>query len=96
MSPPFPRPLPPTGRSWRVSRAGAARLVGEDVVDLVAAAALQPAHVGPVAVAILELDLGLGLAHRLVARILLLGEAEVDQRAMPCVAKRHAAVLFRA
>ena len=57
-------------------------------------AGAQPAHVGPVAIAILELYLGLGLTNRLVARILLLGEAEVDQRAMPGVTKRHAAVLF--
>ena len=70
-----------------------ARLVGEDVVDLVAAPALQAAHVGPVAIAILELGLRLGLTlpDGLVARVLLLGEAEVDQRSVPCVAKRHAA-----
>ena len=38
-----------------------------------------------------EAALGLRLGgQRLVARILLLSEAEVDQRAVPCVAKRHA------
>src|SRR5215204_1819939 len=71
--------------------AAAARLVGEDVVELVAPAALEAPHVRPVAVAVLELDLRLGLRQRLVARVLLLSEAEVDERAMPCVAKRHAA-----
>jgi hypothetical protein len=73
----------------------AARLLGEDVVDLVAPAALQPPDVGPLAVAILELGLRLRLTDRLVARILLLGEPEVDQRAMPCVPKRHALVVVR-
>ena len=59
-------------------------------------AALEAAHVGPVAIAIFELGLRLGIPDRLVARVLLLCEAEVDQRAMPCVAKRHAPQVFRA
>ena len=55
------RPLPPTGAQHaRLARA-AARLVGEDVVELVPAAALEPAHVRPVAVAVLHLRLGLRL-----------------------------------
>ncbi len=70
--------------------AGAARLVREDVVELVPAPALQPADVRAVAVAVLELRLRLRLGDRLVARVLLLGEAEVDERAVPCVPKRHA------
>ena len=69
--------------------AAAAGLVGEDVVDLVTAAALEAPHVGPLAVAILELDLGLDLVDGVEARVLLLGEAEVDERAMPGVAERH-------
>jgi hypothetical protein len=61
-------------------------LVGEDVVDLVpAAAGGEPAHVGrAIAVAVLELHLGLDLL--LVVAVVLLGKAEVDERAVPSVA----------
>ena len=66
-------------------------VVGEDVVDLVAAAAgRQAAHVGALAVAILEHGLGLaGLDLLLLVRVAILGEAEVDERAMPGVTKSH-------
>src|SRR5215212_4645655 len=74
--------------------AAARRLVGEDVVELVAPAPLKPPDVRPLAVPVLQLGLGLRVGHRLVARVLLLGQAEVDERAMPCVAKRHTTVTF--
>ncbi len=66
---------------------GAAALVGEDVVELVAAAALEAAHVRALAVAVLERGLGLGLVvgNRFVAALTLLGQAEVDERTVPCV-----------
>ena len=49
---------------------------------------LQAPHVRTVAVAALEFGLGLRLrlGKRLVARVFLLGEAEVHKRSMPCVA----------
>src|SRR3954453_2216332 len=64
--------------------AGRARgLVGEDVVDLVAAPpALEAADVRSLAVAGLELLLGLGLSLLAVA-VVLLGEAEVDEHVVP-------------
>ena len=49
------------------------------------------ADVRPVAVAVLELLLWLRLADGLVARVLLLGEAEVDEGLMPAVPKAHRA-----
>src|SRR5207302_10458593 len=68
--------------------------VGEDVVDLVAAAAgLEPAHVGPLAIAILELGLRLRLELLAVA-VVLLGEAEVDERAVPGVPEGHSGRCF--
>src|SRR5205085_10309012 len=74
--------------------AGRARLVGEDVVDLVAAAAgLEASHVGPLAVAVLELGLRLRLELLAVA-VLLLGEAEVDERAVPGVPEGHSGRCF--
>ena len=66
--------------------AGADRLVvvGEDVVDLVAALAQAP-HVGPLVVAVLQLGLRLARVDVLVlvGRVALLGQAEVDERAVP-------------
>src|SRR3954452_2987343 len=76
-------------RAEHAGLTAAGRLVGEDVVELVAAPALEPPDVRPLAVPVLELGLRLVLRDRLVARVLLLGQAEVDERAMPCVAKRH-------
>src|SRR4051795_3099036 len=65
-------------------------VVGEDVVELVAAAArAQPADVRALAVAILELGLrlvGIVLLHVWVA---LLGKAEVHERTVPGIAERH-------
>ena len=60
--------------------------LGEDVVELVAAAA-QAADVGTLAIAILDLGLGQGLV--VVVVVILLGEAEVDERAMPGVSESH-------
>src|SRR3954469_26004697 len=64
------------------------RVVGEDVVDLVAAAAGgEAADVGPLAIALLEVALGLaGVVLRLLVRLAVLGEAEVDERAVHGVA----------
>ena len=92
MSP--PRPLRHRAQHPRLRPPGA-RLVGEDVVDLVTTAPLEPAHVGTLAVAVLELRLGLGLPSGSKRRVLLLGKAEVDERTVPGVAERHTAV-FRA
>ena len=80
---------PPADRfQHRGAALGVRRLVGEDVVDLVAAAARgQPADVRALPVSILEFDLGFNLV--LVVRVLVLGKAEVDERTVPCVAKRH-------
>ena len=92
-------PLPPDGaqHAGLAPAALAGRVVGEDVVELVAAAALEPADVGALAIAVLQLCLGLGLAlgDGLVAAVILLGEAEVDERAVPCVADRHLGVRIR-
>src|SRR4051794_626921 len=72
----------------------ARRLVGEDVVDLVAAAArLEPAHVRALGVALLELALGLRLGLVVVA-LVRLGEAEVDERLVPCVPEGHTRSVF--
>src|SRR3954452_2312535 len=69
-------------------------VVGEDVVDLVAAPArrLQAADVGPLAVAALDLLLGLAGVELLllVVRVAVLGQAEVDEGAVPSVSKGHA------
>src|SRR3954465_11319061 len=77
------------------ARAGPAarrRVVGEDVVDLVAAPArLEAPDVRPVAVAVLEIALRLarlGLVVVAVA-VLGLGEAEVDERLVPGVSESH-------
>jgi hypothetical protein len=76
----------------------ARRVVGEDVVELVAPAALQATDVGSLAVAVLDLGLGLDLPLRDRVRIgvVLLGEAEVDECAVPCVAESHRCRFFRA
>ena len=60
-------------------------VLGEDVVELVAPAAQAP-DVGPLAVAILDLRLG---RRVVVVVVILLGEAEVDERAVPGVAESH-------
>ena len=72
----------------RVVRDSVDGVVGEDVVDLVAAAARGEApDVGPLAVALLEVALGLaGVDLLLLVRVAVLGEAEVDERAMHRVA----------
>src|SRR6185312_16758612 len=73
-------------------RAPAGRLVvGEDVVELVAppAAARQPPHVRALAIALLQLRLGLVVGGLMVVVVVLDGEAEVDERAMPGVAECH-------
>src|SRR3954469_13660464 len=73
----------------------ARRVVGEDVVDLVAAAArLQPAHVRALAVAVLQLALRLGLGLVVAVAIFGLGEAEVDERLVPGVSERHGVPAF--
>src|SRR4029078_2483810 len=69
------------------------RIVGEDVVDLVTAAARgEPWPVGPLPVAALELLFGLAVVDLVLAvvRVAVLGEAEVDQRAVPGVTEGHA------
>ena len=82
-------PLPPTGRSTRVSRPAARRGASSAKMSSNSSrrAALEPAHVRALAIAVLERGLGLGLVvgDRLVAAFTLLGEAEVDERAVPCV-----------
>ena len=75
------------------------RLVGEDLVDLVAAAGGDPPHLRAVAVALLELGLGLaGLVERLfLVRIaIVLGEAEVNEGALPGVSQGHGIQFRRA
>jgi hypothetical protein len=67
-------------------------LVGEDVVEVVVAAAAgggQAAHVGALAIAVLELRLGLVVVLVFGVGIALFGEAEVDERAMPGVTQGH-------
>ena len=52
--------------------------------------AFEPADVGALAVAVLGLDFGVEVVHDLVVvHVVLFGEAEVDERAVPCVAERH-------
>ena len=77
----------PQGPGARLGRG----VVGEDVIDLVAAAARrEAAHVGALAVAVLEHGLGLaGVGLLLLVRVAILGEAEVDERAMPGVTECH-------
>jgi hypothetical protein len=67
------------------------RVIGEDVVDLVAAAAgaAQPPDVGAIAVGVLELYLGLGVGLHLLVIGLVFGQTEVDERSMPGVAEGH-------
>ena len=69
-------------------------LVTEDVVELVAATTtLEPAHVWTLAVAVLERALG---RRVVVLEILgLVGEAEVNERAMPGVTEWHGCESFR-
>ena len=81
-------PIAPGNRSKHARRPPAWLVVGEDVIDFVAAAATgQAAHVRTLAVAILQLRLRLGL--RRIVVVPLLGEAEIDERTMPCVAEGH-------
>src|SRR3954449_6644189 len=79
------------GASAAATAAPGRCVVGEDVVELVAAApaTLEPAHVRPLAVAVLELLFGLGQLPLLGRVIVLLGQAEVDERLVPGVAGRH-------
>ena len=72
-------------------------VVREDLVDLVAPAlvALQPADVRTFLVAAVDFLLRVRAVDEVIAvRLILLGKAEVDERAVPCVAKRHAGVGF--
>ena len=86
--PPFPE-RGATGRSDVVGRATGGLVLGEDVVELVAPATRgQAAHVRALAVAVLELRLGLVGLVTLVG-IVVLGEAEVDERAVPGVPEGH-------
>src|ERR1700730_18520622 len=65
-------------------------VVGEDVIDLVPPPPrAQPSHIGALAVAILELDLGLVVGLDLLFVRVVLGETEVNERAVPCVAECH-------
>src|SRR5829696_640833 len=71
----------------------ARRVVGEDVVEVVAPAPGQAADVGPLAVVVLQLRLGLAgrsvtvpLAHGFGIGLLVLCEAEVDESTVPGVA----------
>jgi hypothetical protein len=92
-----PAVAPAADRSQWSGPAVAAGVVSEDVVDLVAAAACaEAADIGPVAIAILELDLGLvvRLDLLLVIRVIF-GEPEVDERAMPGVPEGHIRVRVR-
>ena len=81
-------------RAQRARARGRDRLVvGEDVVDLVAARAArgrQAAHLRSRSRRAFEGLFGAGLGLEVVlvlgAVVVILGEAEVDQRSMPCVA----------
>src|SRR4029079_15543804 len=65
-------------------------VVGEDVVEVVAAPARADAEdVRPLAVAVLELGLGLVGGLLLLVRVALLGEAEVDESTVPRIADGH-------
>src|SRR4051795_531673 len=69
---------------------GAVVVVGEDVVEVVAPALrAEAADVRPLAVAVLELGLGLVGGLLLLIRFALLGQAEVDERPVPRVAEGH-------
>ena len=65
------------------------RVVGEDVVDLVAPAArTEPMH--PLALAVVRFEVGFRFGLVLLLLVfLVVCEAEVDERAMPGVAKGH-------
>ena len=84
----------PTGRRVRVRRSRDRLVVGEDVVDLVAAGAPRGGKAADArgfafAAAFEEvLGAGVGLVDFVVLGtvVVILGEAEVDQRSMPCVA----------
>ena len=70
-------------------------IVGEDVVALVAAAAAEPADFGALAVAVLQLRLGrAGGGDLLEVLLVVLGQPEVDEGAVPGVAEGHSAVWF--
>src|SRR5919108_5831913 len=65
-------------------------VVGEDVVEVVTpAAGAEAADVRALAVAVLELGLGLVGGLLLLVRVALLGEAEVDERTVPRIAEGH-------
>jgi len=65
-------------------------LVGKDVVDVVAAASRrQAAYVGALAVAVFEGELGSRVGVVVVGVVNFLGQAEVDERAMPGVPEGH-------
>src|SRR3954447_13123547 len=83
--------VPAAHRAQDGGRAPAAVVVvGEDVVEVVAPALrAEPPDVGPLAVAVLELGLGLVGGLLLLVRVALLGEAEVDERTVPRVAEGH-------
>ena len=81
---------PPTGRSTAPRRVG-----GSSSAKMSSNSSRRrrgkPAHVRALAVAVLELRLGLGVGSS-SSYVVLLGEAEVDERAVPGVAERHAYV----
>jgi hypothetical protein len=63
-----------------------ARIVGEDVVDLVTPApGAEATDVGTVAVGVLQLDLGLAVWLEFFVVGVVLGEAEVNECAVPGV-----------
>ena len=75
-------------RAQRGRRTPSPRLVlGEDVIELVATAA-QAADVRPLAVAILEIRLRRRIVIAVVV-VVLLGKAEVDERAVPGITEGH-------
>ena len=89
---------PVAAPSDRPQDGGAGVVVGEDVVDLVAPApARQAPDVGPVAIAVLELGLGLGSRLRSTSRsdqlvvleLAFLGKPEVHERTVPGVPEGH-------
>ena len=87
---------PPLDRAQRGGPPLGAGIVGEDVVDLVAPPPrAQPTDVGALAVAVLELDLGLAVGLELLVVGVVLGEAEVNECAVPGVAKGHVRVGVR-
>src|SRR4051794_30692731 len=89
---PAPRPVaaadgPQDGRG----PPAAVVVVGEDVVEVVAApaGAAEPADVRSLAIPVLELGLGLVGGLLLVVRVALLGQAEVHERTVPRIAEGH-------